>query len=73
LVQKGLDHSDLSTAMVYMHIHDEEVETPMKQLQPATLCTTAVSLGSGAQFARSLTEPRLPLGRSRAVREVDPH
>jgi site-specific recombinase XerD len=30
LVQKALRHSDLSTTMVYTHIHDQELESAMK-------------------------------------------
>lgn len=33
LVQKALGHSDLSTTMIYTHIHDEELESAMKSFR----------------------------------------
>ncbi len=36
LVQKVLGHSDLSTTMVYTHIHDPEVEEALKSFRQAT-------------------------------------
>ena len=33
LVQKVLDHSDLSTTMIYTHIFDEEVESALKSFR----------------------------------------
>jgi len=36
LVQKVLGHSDLSTTMIYTHIHDPEVESAMKSFRQAT-------------------------------------
>jgi integrase/recombinase XerD len=33
LVQKALGHSDLSTTMVYTHIHDQELESAMKSFR----------------------------------------
>jgi len=36
LVQKVLGHSDLSTTMVYTHIHDPEVEETLKSFRQAT-------------------------------------
>ncbi len=33
LVQKALGHADLSTTMIYTHIHDEELESAMKGLR----------------------------------------
>ena len=33
LVQKALGHADLSTTMIYTHIHDEEVEQAMRALR----------------------------------------
>ena len=35
LVQKALGHSDLSTTMVYTHIHDPEVEEALKSFRQA--------------------------------------
>ena len=35
LVQKVLGHSDLSTTMVYTHIHDPEVEDALKSFRQA--------------------------------------
>ena len=42
LVQKVLGHSDLSTTMVYTHIHDPEVEEALKSFRQAT----AVAVGA---------------------------
>ena len=36
LVQKVLGHSDLSTTMIYTHIHDPEVEEALKSFRRAT-------------------------------------
>ena len=36
LVQKVLGHSDLSTTMIYTHIHDPEVEEALKSFRQAT-------------------------------------
>jgi len=36
LVQKVLGHSDLSTTMIYTHIHDPEVESALKSFRQAT-------------------------------------
>ena len=36
LVQKALGHSDLSTAMIYTNIFDEEVESALKSFRQAT-------------------------------------
>jgi len=36
LVQKVLGHSDLSTTMIYTHIHDPEVENALKSFRQAT-------------------------------------
>ena len=33
LVQKALDHSDVSTTMIYTHIHDDEVKSAMQQFR----------------------------------------
>jgi len=42
LVQKVLGHSDLSTTMIYTHIHDPEVESAMKSFrQPTAVATPA--------------------------------
>ena len=35
LVQKVLGHSDLSTTMIYTHIHDPEVEEALKSFRQA--------------------------------------
>jgi integrase/recombinase XerD len=35
LVQKALGHSDLSTTMIYTHIHDAELESAMKTFRQA--------------------------------------
>jgi len=35
LVQKVLGHSDLSTTMIYTHIHDPEVESALKSFRQA--------------------------------------
>ena len=35
LVQKVLGHSDLSTTMIYTHIHDPEVEDALKSFRQA--------------------------------------
>jgi len=40
LVQKVLGHSDLSTTMIYTHIHDPEVESAMKSFRQATAVAT---------------------------------
>ena len=39
LVQKVLGHSDLSTTMVYTHIHDPEVENALKSFRCTTVTT----------------------------------
>jgi len=36
LVQKVLGHSDLSTTMIYTHIHDPEVENALKSFRQPT-------------------------------------
>ena len=36
LLQKVLGHSDLSTTMIYTHIHDPEVEEALKSFRQAT-------------------------------------
>ena len=36
LVQKVLGHSDLSTTMIYTHIHDPKVEEALKSFRKAT-------------------------------------
>jgi len=42
LVQKVLGHSDLSTTMVYTHIHDPEVEEALKSFRQATAVAVRV-------------------------------
>jgi len=37
LVQKVLGHSDLSTTMIYTHIHDPEVEEALKSFRQAAV------------------------------------
>ena len=41
LVQKVLGHSDLSTTMIYTHIHDPEVESALKSFRGQTAVATA--------------------------------
>lgn len=33
LVQKALGHSDLSTTMIYTHVHDSELEEALRSLR----------------------------------------
>ena len=42
LVQKVLGHSDLSTTMVYTHIHDPEVEEALKSFRQPTAVAVRV-------------------------------
>jgi len=41
LVQEALAHSDLSTTMIYTHIHDPEVEEALKSFRQPTAVATA--------------------------------
>ncbi|MFC2099422.1 tyrosine-type recombinase/integrase [Candidatus Bipolaricaulota bacterium] len=36
LVQKALGHADLSTTMIYTHVHDAEIKQAMRSLRPSS-------------------------------------
>jgi len=53
LVQKVLGHSDLSTTMIYTHIHDPEVEEALKSFRQPT--AVAVKEAVRVQHDRHIT------------------